>query len=309
MTSAPDGTLFVGTTGDKVYRVAPDRKVSVVASGLHEPNGVAYRDGSLYIAEVARLSRLPNALKATSWKGAEILGKMPDKEHHGYRVLRFGPDGRLYVGIGAPLNVGESPEPFGTLSRFSSDFKSLEVYARGVRNTMGFDWNPADGNLWFTDNGRDMLGDDLPPEELNCAPKPGLHFGFPYRYGNNVPDPQWGDKAPPKLTFTPPAATMQAHVAPLGMRFYQGKQFPAEYKGRIFIANHGSWNRSTPAGYRVMMARVTGPGQAKIEPFAVGWLEGSRVTGRPVDVIELSDGSLAISDDFGGKIYRVWYSR
>ena len=225
--SAPDGTVFVGTLGDRVYAVTPQRRVVELARNLNYPNGVAYANGSLYIGEISRLSRIPQVEKQLdSHPQPETLNSnLPDKRHHGYRVLRFGPDGRLYIGIGAPCNVGENPDPFGTLSRFSADFKSLEVYARGVRNSMGFDWNPLDGRLWFTDNGRDMLGDDLPPEELNCAPRAGMHFGFPYRYGDNQPDPEFGSKAPTGVTFTKPAASMQAHMAPLGMRFYRGKQF------------------------------------------------------------------------------------
>lgn len=306
---APDGTLFVGTTGDKVYAVTPQRKVHELASGLNCPNGVAFLDGSLYVCEIQRLSRIKNVLSQLGKKAAleTLNASLPDKRHHGYRVLRWGPDKRLYIGIGAPLNVGEVSDPFGSLARFSADFKKLEVLQRGIRNTMGFDWSPQDQGLWFSDNGRDMLGDDIPPEELNRAPKTGQHFGFPYRYGVNVPDPEWGAKMPTQLKPVPPAAAMQAHMAPLGLRFYRGKMFPQSYRNCIFLAAHGSWNRSTPVGYCLMLGRPDTKGGATTEVFAQGWLRGRQVSGRPVDVQEMPDGALVISDDYAGCLYRLSY--
>lgn len=308
---APDGTLFVGTTGSKVYAVTPQRKVYEIAAGLNCPNGVAYADGSLYICEIQRLSRVKDILSQLGRKPAleTLNGRLPDKAHHGYRVLRWGPDHRLYIGIGAPVNVGEVSDPFGTLSRFSKDFQKLEVLQRGIRNTMGFDWNPQDDCLWFSDNGRDMLGDDLPPEELNRAPRPGQHYGFPYRYGNNVPDPDIGSRMPAGLSPIAPAAAMQAHMAPLGMRFYRGKMFPAAYRNCLFLATHGSWNRSKPVGYCLMLGRLEANGKARMEVFAQGWLRGRQVSGRPVDVQELPDGSLVISDDYAGCLYRLSYGK
>ena len=308
---APDGTLFVGTTGDKVFAVTSQRKVIEIASGLNCPNGVAFAEGNLFICEIQRLSRISGILQKLDKKPAleTVNASLPNKRHHGYRVLRWGADKRLYVGIGAPLNVGEVADPFGSLCRFSADFQKLEVLQRGIRNTMGFDWNPQDQSLWFTDNGRDMLGDDIPPEELNRAPKTGLHFGFPYRYGDNVPDPEWGSKMPAGLAPQPPAAAMQAHMAPLGMRFYRGKMFPAQYRNCIFLATHGSWNRSVPVGYNLMLARPDSKGQARSEVFAKGWLRGSQVSGRPVDVQELPDGSLILSDDYAGCLYRLSYGK
>lgn len=306
---APDGTLFVGTLADSVYAVTARRKVIKLIDGLSFPNGVAFADGTLYIGEIERLSRIQNVLsKLDQEPTPETLNdSLPGDRLHGYRVLAFGPDQRLYIAMGAPTNVGEVALPHATISRFSKDFRSLETVARGIRNSVGFDWHPADGVLWFTDNGRDMLGDDLPPEELNRAPRSGLHFGFPYRYGNNQPDPLLGSKAPAGLTFTPPAATMQAHMAPLGMRFYTGKMFPASYRNCIFLACHGSWNRSSKVGYKVMLARPDDAGHARVEDFATGWLRNGRVSGRPVDVQQLPDGSLAISDDHAGVIYRLTY--
>ncbi|MBS2039044.1 PQQ-dependent sugar dehydrogenase [bacterium] len=205
--------------------------------------------------------------------------------------------------------MGEVKDPFGALCRFSPDFKSLEVIQRGIRNSMGFDWSPQDGCLWFSDNGRDMLGDDLPPEELNRAPKAQQHFGFPYRYGQNVADPEWGSKMPAGLKPVPPAAAMQAHMAPLGLRFYRGSMFPTQYRNCIFLATHGSWNRSSPVGYCLMLGRPDAQGGARTEVFAKGWLNGKGVSGRPVDVQELPDGSLVISDDYAGCLYRLSYKK
>ncbi|MFN8606585.1 MAG: PQQ-dependent sugar dehydrogenase [Vulcanimicrobiota bacterium] len=311
MAMAPNGTLFVGTTNDKVFAVTPQRKVETLASGLNSPNGVAFADGSLYICEINRLSRISGVLSKLASKPAleAINASLPDKRWHGYRVLRFGPDHRLYVGIGAPLNVGEVKDPFGTLCRFSPDFKGLEVVQRGIRNSMGFDWNPQDGCLWFSDNGRDMLGDDLPPEELNRAPRPQQHYGFPYRFGQNMPDPEWGSKMPADLKPVPPAGAMQAHMAPLGLRFYRGSMFPGQYRNCIFLASHGSWNRSSPVGYCLILGRPDSQGGVHTEIFAKGWLSGTQVSGRPVDVQELPDGSLAISDDYAGCIYRLSYKK
>ncbi|MBX3168271.1 MAG: PQQ-dependent sugar dehydrogenase [Candidatus Eremiobacteraeota bacterium] len=308
---APDGTLFVGTTGSKVYAVTPQRKVHEIASGLNSPNGVAFADGTLYICEIQRLSRVRNILSRLDKKPPleTLNSQLPDKTHHGYRVLRWGPDRRLYIGIGAPLNVGEVADPFGTLSRFSQDFKKLEVLQRGIRNTMGFDWDPQDGCLWFSDNGRDMLGDDIPPEELNRAPKSNQHYGFPYRYGNNLPDPEWGSKMPARLHPVAPASALQAHMAPLGLRFYRGKMFPATYRNCIFLATHGSWNRSSPVGYCLMLGRPDNQGKARTEVFAQGWLRGRQVSGRPVDVQEMPDGALVISDDYAGCLYRLSYGK
>lgn len=308
---APNGTVFVGTRGQHVYAVTPKREVIEVAEGLNGPNGVAFANGDLYIAEIHRLSRIPQVLSRLRSKSPpQVLNdQLPTHVQHGYRVLRFGPDRRLYIGLGAPCNVCESHDPLGTISRFSSNFKNLEVYARGVRNSMGFDWDPKGSGLWFTDNGRDLLGDALPLEEINQAPKAGLHFGFPYRHGYNQSDPDFGRKAPPNLIFAPPAGVMQAHVAPLGLRFYRGKQFPAHYRQGFFVANHGSWNSTTPVGYRVMFCATPKSGEVRPGVFAQGWLrKGKDITGRPVDLEELPDGSLVISDDFAGVLYRLSYS-
>jgi len=222
-------------------------------------------------------------------------------------VIRFGPDGLLYIAVGVPCNICDEKDPYGTMMRMKPDGSGLEIYARGIRNTVGWDWNPADKALWFTDNGRDMLGDDVPPDELDAAPRKDMHFGFPYCHGGDVPDPRWG-KQRACSEFTAPAIKLGPHVAALGMRFYTGSMFPGAYRGRIFIAEHGSWNRTHKIGYRVMSVRLEAGKAVSYEPFAEGWLEGERAWGRPVDVQVLPDGSMLVSDDAAGAIYRITYA-
>ena len=219
----------------------------------------------------------------------------------------FGPDGKLYVPVGAPCNVClEKDRRFASILRMNADGSGLEIFAEGVRNTVGFDWHPQTQELWFTDNGRDWLGDDLPPDELNHAPQPGAHFGFPFFHGNDLPDPVFGEQAPPRR-FRPPAQALAPHAAALGMRFYTGTMFPEGYREQIFIAEHGSWNRSQPIGYRVTLVRLKENRPVAYEVFASGWLREEGVIGRPVDLEILPDGSLLISDDHAGRIYRVVY--
>lgn len=311
MTVDGRGTVWVGTMGQAVYAI-PDAnrdfkadRVVKVLDGLNGPNGVAVQGDDVYVAEVDRIRRYPALARKLDAPPAPVLVRnLTSERHHGYRVLRFGPDGLLYLGMGAPTNVGEVNDPYGTLARLRTDGQGFEIVARGVRNSMGFDWHPVSGELHFTENGRDFLGDELPPEELNRLTRVGQHFGFPYRFGNNQKDPEWGDRAPAGLTFTPAAVLMEAHVAPLGMRFYRGSMFPAAYKNQAFIAQHGSWNRSTPLGYRVVTVQGS-----RATVFAHGWLQGRNVSGRPVDLQELSDGSMLVSDDHAGKVYRITYRR
>jgi glucose/arabinose dehydrogenase len=313
------GTVFVGTRIDKegIVYALPDRnkdgradEVIVVAGSLRQPNGVALKDGALYVAEINKISRFDNIEKDLRHPPRPVVvAEMPSDAHHGWKYIRFSPDGRLFWPQGAPCNVCEPSKPvYGTLNFLDAAGKS-QNYARGIRNTVGFDWEPGSGALWFTDNGRDNLGDDRPPDELNCAPKAGMHFGFPYRWGDNQKDPEFGDKAPADLVnkFTPPAMCLGAHVASLGMRFYTGKSFPKAYQGNVFIAEHGSWNRTKKSGYRITMVTVKGGKAVKYEPFATGWLDdGSQdVGGRPVDLIVMTDGSLLVSDDYAGNIYRL----
>jgi glucose/arabinose dehydrogenase len=314
MTLAPDGTVFVGTMDrGSVYAIV-NRQVVTVASGLNVPNGVAFRDGSLYVAENNRVVRYDHVLDWLKQPAAErprltpvvVNDKLPSDRHHGWKYLAFGPDGLLYLQVGAPCNVCERPDPYASIMRMKPDGSALEIFARGVRNSVGFAWHPDTREMWFTDNGRDNLGDDVPPDELNHAPKAGLNFGFPYCHGGTIPDPEFGS-GHPCSNYTPPAQTLGPHVASLGLKFYTGSMFPAEYRKQIFIAEHGSWNRSTPIGYRISVVRLQGDRAVKYETFAEGWLQGGRAWGRPVDVLVLPDGSLLVSDDQAGVIYRITY--
>jgi glucose/arabinose dehydrogenase len=324
MTLAPDGTVFVGTwTAGNVYALADRDKdhradaVVTIASGLNTPNGVAFRDGTLYVAELNRIVRFDNVLAAirpgmAALTPAVVYDKLPSDRLHGWKYLRFGPDGYLYVPVGAPCNICERPDPYASILRLKPDGTGLEVFARGVRNTVGFTWHPDTRELWFTDNGRDMLGDEQPSDELNVAPKAGLHFGYPYCHEGSILDPEFG-KGKQCSDYEPPAQKLGPHVAPLGLTFYMGSMFPAEYRQRLFIAQHGSWNRTPAAGhngYRVMVARVEGRKVTGYDLFAEGWLEDRKQAwGRPVDVLELPDGSLLVSDDRAHAIYRISYRR
>ena len=317
MTLSPAGTLFVGTRDQGVvYAIAGAARATragaarQIARGLTSPNGVAVRDGALYVAEISRIIRFDDIEARLEHPPVPVVvtDRYPSDRHHGWKFIAFGPDGWLYVPVGAPCNVCLPPGPLHeTITRMKPDGSAIEVFARGVRNSVGFDWRPGSQDLWFTDNGRDWLGDDRPPDELNHAPKAGMHFGFPYCHGRELADPQFGrDK--PCADFTPPAAELGPHVAALGMRFYTGTMFPPEYRGRIFIAEHGSWNRTTPIGYRVTTARLEGDRVVGYEPFATGWLaDNGRIAGRPVDVLVMPDGALLVSDDHAGAIYRIAY--
>ncbi|HEX9870088.1 MAG TPA: PQQ-dependent sugar dehydrogenase, partial [Candidatus Tectomicrobia bacterium] len=277
MTLSPNGTLFVGTrSAGNVYAVV-DRngdfkadEVITLARGLKSPNGVAFLDGALYVAEVNRVVRFDNIeshLKSSS-QPVVVNDKFPKDGQHGWKFMRFGPDGLLYVPVGAPCNICErNPDRYAVIMRMQRDGANLETFARGIRNTVGFDWHPVTKELWFTDNGRDWLGDDQPPDELNYAPQPGLHFGFPYCHGGTIPDPEFGSKHPCS-EFAPPVQNLAPHVAALGMRFYTGTMFPESYRQQIFIAEHGSWNRTTPVGYRITLVRLDHNRAVSYEPFA-----------------------------------------
>ena len=305
--------LFVGTRADRVYAVrhreAKAVQVITLASGLRMPNGVALKDGALYVAEVNRILRFDDveAQLDAQPKPVVVTDRYPRETHHGWKFIRFGPDGGLYVPVGAPCNICDpDPARYALISRIRPDGSGYEVFARGVRNSVGFDWDPRSGELWFTDNGRDMLGDELPSDELNHAPKPEMHFGYPYCHQGDTADPEFGRKRSCS-EFSPPAVKLGPHVAALGMRFYTGDQFPAEYRNNIFIAEHGSWNRSKKIGYRVARVVVEGGRVLKHEVFAEGWLQGESAWGRPVDIEVMPDGSLLVSDDHAGAIYRIAY--
>jgi len=322
MALSPNGILYVGTFTEwgkkpsgKVYALRDKdgdgraEEVRTIAEGLDHPNGVAWHEGGLYVAEISRILRfrdMDNNLDKPP--EPEVVGApFPKDFHHGWKFIRFSPDGRLYVPVGAPCNTCEPDDQHAGIWRMQPDGSGREVFARGIRNSVGFDWHPVTGELWFTDNGGDDLGDDIPPEELNRAPKAGLHFGYPWRYGKSLLDPSFKTTRPAS-DFTPAALEMPAHRAGLGIRFYTGRQFPARYHQQIFIAHHGSWNRAQPDGYRVSLATLKGNEVAGYEDFATGWLEGDHYWGRPVDVEVAPDGSLLVSDDFAGVIYRIRYT-
>lgn len=309
---APGGTIFVGTRGSVVYALVGEdgaRRVRTVASGLRSPNGVAVRDGDLYVAEISRILRYPGIEgRLDDPPEAEVVfDELPSDGHHGWKYLEVGPDGKLYFGIGAPCNVCDRGDPYASIARLDPESKALEIVARGVRNTVGFDWRPGTAELWFTDNGRDWLGDDRPPDELNRLEEPGSHFGYPYCHGRDIRDPDFGEVRSCASTV-PPMAELGPHVASLGMLFYRGDEFPSAYRGRIFIAEHGSWNRSDPIGYRITTVDpdAADPTEA-YRVFASGWLQDDEAWGRPVDLLELPDGSLLVSDDHAGAVYRIRY--
>jgi glucose/arabinose dehydrogenase len=313
---SPQGILYVGTRGPgKVYALV-DRdhdgraeEVHTIASGLNSPNGVAWRDGALYVAEISRVLRFDgiDGRLADPPRPVVVTDAYPHDGHHGWKFIRFGPDGMLYVPVGAPCNVCDPQNPiYASITRLPPQGGKPEIFARGIRNTVGFDWQPQTGELWFTDNGRDWMGDDAPPDELDRAPRAGQDFGYPYCHQGDTPDPEYGGKHPCS-EFVPPAARLGPHVAALGMRFYTGSQFPPEYRHSVFIAEHGSWNRSEPTGYRVTLVRLRDGRAVSYEPFAEGWLQRGRAWGRPVDVQVLADGSLLVSDDAAGAIYRITY--
>lgn len=308
------GVVFVSTRQQgHIYAVLDqdgDQRVDrviTIAEDLDTPNGIDYRDGDLYVAETGRILRYHNIAGRLQNmpKPTVLTTDLPTESHHGWRYLRIGPDGLLYVGIGAPCNVCDEPG-FAEIRRLRSDGSHMETFARGVRNTVGFDWHPDTSELWFTDNGRDWLGDERPPDELNRAPRAGLHFGFPYCHGNDILDPEFG-AGKSCADYVPPVQGLVAHAAGLGMRFYTGQQFPPLYRDQVFIAEHGSWNRSNKVGYRVSLVTLDGGRATNYRPFAEGWLQGQRAWGRPVDVLVMPDGALLVSDDQAGAVYRIYY--
>jgi glucose/arabinose dehydrogenase len=273
------------------------------------PNGVALFNNDLYVSEVSRILKFPNIYQ--NYKSRPdfevIYDQYPTDHHHGWKYIDFGPDGKLYVPVGAPCNICDSEDPvYASITRMNPDGSNVEIFAEGVRNTVGFDWHPETNVLWFTDNGRDYMGDNLPPDELNYAPEKGLNYGYPYCHGNDIPDPEFG-KNKDCEKYTKPVQELGPHVAALGMIFYTGDMFPEKYKNQVFIAEHGSWNRSSKIGYRVMLVTLDGNEALEYKPFAKGWLQGESVWGRPVDVAQMPDGSVLVSDDYANTIYRISY--
>lgn len=316
---SPSGVIYVGNRdGDKVYAVKDtdgdfkaDKKWTI-ASGLNMPNGVAFKDGALYVAEMTRIIKFPDIESRfdNPGKPTVINDDFPKQDGHGWKYIAFGPDGKLYVPVGAPCNICmPDKEIFASITRLNTDGTGREIFAKGIRNTVGFTWHPETKELWFTDNGRDMMGDDVPNCELNHAPKAGMHFGYPYCHEGTVKDPEFGSERSCN-EFVPPVQKMGPHVAPLGLKFYTGTMFPAQYKNQLIVARHGSWNRSKKSGHDLVLVNIQNNNKsAGIEPFANGWLDDAtqKVWGRPVDVLVLPDGSMLISDDHANVIYRITY--
>jgi glucose/arabinose dehydrogenase len=319
---AEDGTLYVGSFGPqggpavgKVYAI-PDKngdkkgdEVITILEGLNFPNGVALHDGDLYVAELGRILKYEDVADnlRSMPEPVVINDELPDDYHHGWKYISIGPDNKLYVPQGAPCNVCEPQGLAGTIVRMDLDGSNLEVVARGVRNSVGFDWHPVTGELWFSDNGRDLLGDNIPPEELNNVTAPGQHFGFPYRYGKELVDSEFSTTMKPE-EFTPASVELPAHNAGLGIEFYTGDMFPAEYRNQLFAAYHGSWNRDPIDGYKVRLIHFEDNKATGFDDFATGWAQDNKYWGRPVDLEQAQDGSLLLSDDFNGVIYRISYS-
>jgi glucose/arabinose dehydrogenase len=309
------GTVFVGSRlVDKVYAIVDKdgkRSVKVLASGLYRPNGVAFHNGTLYIAELSKISKidkvednLDNPPKPTM-----IYDNLPKDEAHGWKFIAVGPDNKLYVPVGQPGNNVLHDDAHGQIRRMNLDGTGAEVVAYGVRNSVGFDWNPENKQMYFTDNGRDWMSEDVPQDKLNRVTKVGEDFGVPYCYQGNIPDPEfgWGHSC---SDYTAPVGLMGPHTAALGMRFYTGNMFPKSYKDAIIVARHGSWNRSKKAGGDVAVVKLNKDGTVKsVEPFLTGFLEDNKYVGRPVDVMQLKDGSLLVSDDWNGAVYRITYGK
>ena len=312
-----NGTVFVGSRdAGKVYaltdatRAGRADRVRVIASGLQVPSGIAFHDGDLYIGAISRifvLRDIERHLDAPP-KPELVTDKLPTATHHGSKFLAFGPDGRLYVPIGAPCNICAPGAEFAKLISMQADGSDWRDVAHGIRNTAGFDWQPGTKQLWFTDNGRDMLGDDLPSDELNRVARAGAHFGFPYCHQGDSLDPEFGKRKSCR-DYTPPVLKLGAHVASLGMRFYTGTMFPADYHGAAIIAEHGSWNRSKKSGYRVMTVRLAGDRVVSYQPLIDGFQHDESAQGRPADVLVMPDGALLVADDLVGAVYRVSYSQ
>lgn len=315
MALGDQGTVFAGSnSAGKVYALTDAdhdgeaETVRVVADGLVKPLGIAWHEGDLYISDIDKILKLVDIEQHLDQppKPLVVVDDLPSEKHHGGRFIAFGPDGKLYVAIGAPCNICDR-EGYALIFRMQPDGSDREVVARGIRNSVGFDWNPKTGVFWFTDNGRDLLGDDVPSDELNKLTEIGQHFGYPYCHQGDVADPEFG-AGHPCTDYVAPARNLGAHVAALGMMFYAGDMFPPAYQGSILIAEHGSWNRSSKVGYQVVMVPVTDGKAGTPQTLVSGFLHDETTLGRPVDVLQLADGSVLVSDDYNDSIYRVTYT-
>jgi glucose/arabinose dehydrogenase len=314
------GTVFVSNRLAKnVYAVVDKggaREVKTVLKGLNAPNGIVFSKGTLYVAERDKITRydgIEDNLDNPPAAKVVIDGLDPQTQPgHFWKFLALGPDGKLYYNVGAPGNIVMPSYFQAAISRVDPKTGVKEEYVQGVRNSVGFDFHPVTKQLWFTEHGRDWLGEDSPSDELNVVKRKGEHYGYPYCHQGDTLDPEFG-KGRDCKQFTPPVLKLGSHIAPLGMRFYTGSMFPPEYKNNIFIAMHGSWNRTTKQGYNVMRVSVDDKGQAKMQPFVTGFLTDEKgdppMWGRPVDLLVMKDGSLLFSDDYNGILYRVTYKK
>jgi glucose/arabinose dehydrogenase len=314
MTWGDKGTLFVSSrVAGNVYAIVDkggQREVKTIAKGLNLPNGVAFKNGTLYIAEVSKISKMEGIEDKLDSppQMVTVFDTLPKDLPHGWKYLAFGPDGKLYFNIGAPCNICIPPDTHANISRINADGTGFEYWAHGVRNSVGFDWHPESKELYFATHARDWLGEDVPSDRLDVAPKKGLHFGYPYCHQGDILDPEFG-KGRACAEFAAPLLKTGPHIAGNGVEFYTGSMFPAEYKNRMFLAQRGSWNRTQKIGFRVAMVTLKPGDVPKYESFAEGWLQGDQVWGRPVYTKQMKDGSLLISDDYAGAIYRVSYSK
>ena len=317
MVLGDEGTLFVGSRGAGIVYAITDTDGDMIADegiiidqGLNMPVGVAFKNGDLYVSDVSRILKYEDIENRLDNPPTPIVvsDQFPRDRLHGWKFIDFGPDDKLYVPVGAPCNIcDKDSSQYANIMRMNADGSQLEPYAFGIRNTVGFAWHPTSKELWFTDNGADGMGDDIPPCELNRAPQANMHFGYPYCNGKDIPITRFGRRN--CSAYEAPKANFVAHTAPLGMMFYSGSMFPSDYENNIFVAQHGSWNRSTKSGYKVLRVELEENGRdvKRVSDFISGFEVNEKVFGRPVDVLQLPDGSLLMSDDFGGKIYRITY--
>jgi glucose/arabinose dehydrogenase len=317
MARGSQGTIWAGSRIiGRVYEIKDKggvRQHRILAEKLVQPNGVAFQGGNLYVMAINRVFRYDGIEDNPNVKPVELTAqfKLPPDVHHNWKFIAFGPDSRLYVQVGSPCNICEPSPEHGQIRRYIADGSGMEVVARGVRNSVGFDFHPQTGELWFTDNGRDWQAEDGPQDELNRVSKMGQFFGFPYCHANGIPDVDFKKKDPCK-GVTLPVALMGPHAAALGMRFYTGNMFPKEYQNSIFVARRGSWNRSTLFGFDVANVRAGADGKnAKVTPFMTGFMDPkeNKFWGRPVDVLQMPDGSMLVADEQVGAIYRVSYQK
>ncbi|HEU0199872.1 MAG TPA: PQQ-dependent sugar dehydrogenase [Burkholderiaceae bacterium] len=316
MREGDQGTIFVSSlfVAGKLYAITNKggkREVVTIAEKLFLPNGIEFHKGSLYVAtpkDITRYDKIEANL-ATAPQPVMVYDKLPGDVPHGWKFIKIGPDGKLYVPIGAPCNICEpdASKGYTKILRMNLDGTGVETVVEGMRNTVGFDWHPKTRELWFGDNQRDWLAEDMPQDELNRVTKQGQHFGFPFCHSGLMTDPQfgWGKEC---KGYVSPALLLGPHAAPLGMRFYTGKMFPAKYHNAIFLTRHGPWNKTQKYAADVVAVFVDGKGRARMEPFLTGLVENNEYLGRPADVLVLKDGSLLVSDDHNGAIYRITYS-